>query len=198
MAKHASSASKIVALIVLIVIGTIFYNVSHLFLPRYRWVSVNFEEIAQKATARGMPTTADKLRTKFDVEFGYYPRGKKPDQDPNPWVLLKMTPAWHEFTGNDDDSEVGIARRAIIISDRTGEPLSGFALGSGQFKDRYFRAKAWRFPPGSLGKSSDRPIILVEAMELEKFDIGAAEVINAALRDPTQWTPDDDGYEPEE
>lgn len=192
MAKHASSTSKIMTLLVLCLLGGVFWHFAPLFLPRYRWTDVKFEEIAKQASARGLPTSAAKLQTQFDIEFGYDPRS--PD-DPAPWILLAMTPPWHEFTGNPDDEEVGIKKRAFIVSDRTGKPITGYLLGSGQYKDRFFRAKAWRFPPGSLGHPDGRPVVLFEAMTLEKFDIGQAQVTSNALRDPNQWQDDEDGFE---
>lgn len=193
MAKHASSTSKIVTLIVLCIFGLVFWYAAPFFLPRYRWTEVKFDELAKQATAKGFPTTAAKLETQFAVEFGYVPRGPG---DPRPWVLFKMTPAWHEFTGNPDDDEVGVMKRCAIISDRTGVSITGYLLGSGQFKDRYFRAKAWRLPPGSLKFPEERPVVLFEAMTLEKFEIGEADVLSAASRNPKAWQPDDDGYEP--
>jgi hypothetical protein len=193
MAKHASSTSKIVTLIVLCLLGWGFWNVSPLFLPRYRWTKVKFEDIARESTAKGMPTTAAKLSTQFDIRFAYNPRG---NGDPAPWILLSMSPKWSDFMGNPDLDEEGVMKRCHIVSDRTGEPITGYLLGSGQYKDFFFKAKAWRFPPGSLGHADERPVVLFEAMSLEKFDIGEAQVYSNALRDPHQWQPDDDGWEP--
>lgn len=193
MAKHASSTSKIVTLIVLILLGWVFWHFAPFFLPRYRWTNVRFDEIAKQATAKGFPTTAAQLETQFEIEFGYAPRG--PD-DPRPWVLFKMTPAWHEFTGNPDDDETGVMKRCAIISDRTGAPITGYLLGSGQYYDKFFRAKAWRLPPGSLGFPDVRPVVLFEAMSLEKLDFTESQVLSNAMRDPGQWQPDEDDYEP--
>ena len=193
MAKHASSASKIVTLLVVILLGWIFWHFAPMFLPRYRWVHVRTDQIAKEATARGLPTTVAKLETQFDIVFGYMPRGK---DDPRPWVLFRMNQPWHEFTGNPDDDETTLMKRCAIISDRTGEGISGYLLGSGQYKDRFYKAKAWRFPPGSLGFPEIRPVVMFEAMTLEKCDIGEAEVLSAASRDGRQWQPDDDEYEP--
>ena len=193
MAKHASSTSKIVTLIVLVIFSLVFWHAAPFFLPRYRWSEVRFDEVAKQAATRGFVTTAAKLETQFAVEFCYAPRGAG---DPRPWVLLKMTPAWHEFTANPDDDETGVLKRCAIISDRTGESITGFLLGSGQDKDKFFRAKAWRLPPGSLKFPEERPVIIFEAMTLEKFEIGESQVMSHAMRDPGQWQPDDDGYEP--
>ena len=49
MAKHASSASKIVTLLVLILLGWIFWHFAPMFLPRYRWVNVRTDVIAKEA-----------------------------------------------------------------------------------------------------------------------------------------------------
>ena len=56
MAKHASSASKIVTLLVLILLGWVFWVFSPMFLPRYRWVHVRTDEIAKDATAPAIST----------------------------------------------------------------------------------------------------------------------------------------------
>jgi hypothetical protein len=194
MAKHSSSTSKVVTLIVLTVLGMVFWQVAPLFLPRFRWTHVDFDEIAKQASAKGTPLTAAQAATQFDIEFCYLPRAK--EGDPRPWVLLKMTPPWHQFTGDDDNNEEGRMVRCTIISDRTGEPPGGYLLGSEQYKDRFFKAKAWRFPPGTFNMDKERPIILVDMMSLEKFDIGQAQVISVQLRDPRIWEPDDDGFEP--
>jgi len=193
MAKHASSASKIVTLLVVILLGWVFWHFSPLFLPRYRWVHVRTDVIAKEATARGFPSTMAQLDTKFDIVFGYMPRGT---DDPRPWVLYSMTPAWHEFTQNPDDDETTLMKRCAIISDRTGQPITGYLLGSGQYKDKFFRAKAWRFPPGSLGFPEIRPVVMFDAMTLEKCGIGEAEVLHSDSRDERKWQPDEDEYEP--
>ena len=193
MAKHASSASKIVTLLVLILLGWIFWHFAPMFLPRYRWVNVRTDVIAKEATAKGRPTTMAQLDKQFDVVFGYDSRGK---DDPRPFILFSMTPAWHEFTGNPDDDETGVMKRCYIISDRTGAGITGYLLGSMQYKDKFFKAKAWRFPPGSLGFPDDRPVVMFEHMTLEKLEIGEAQVMSNAMRDSRQWLPDDDEYEP--
>jgi len=198
MAKHASSTSAVVTLIVLGVIGVIFWKVSPIFLPRYRWTHVDFAAIAKNASAKGTPTTEERLRTEFDIEFGYYPRGKNKANDPRPWVLLKMSPAWHTFTGNDADTEEGVIKRCVFISDRTGQPLGEEQINAGQAKDRFFRGKAWRLPPGSLGLDSEHPIILVEMMEMQRMTIMEADVLSESLRNPKLWEAEDDGYDPNE
>lgn len=193
MARSQSSASKIIILLLLVVLGAIAYALAPMFLPVYRWMNVDFAKIAREATARGMPTSAALVGKQFEVEFAYVERGPT---DPRPWVLLSMNPTWAEATGDAEQDEAGLARRCIVIGDRTGKPVSSFLLGSHNFKDRFFKAKAWRLPPGSLGLDKERPIILFDAMTLEKMEIGRAEQINYQLKNQDIWTPDDDGYTP--
>lgn len=192
MARPQSSASKIIILLLLAVLGAIAYALAPMFLPVYRWMNVDFAKIAREATARGIPTSAALVAKPFEVEFAYVERG--PD-DPRPWVLLSMNPTWAEATGDVED-EAGLALRCTVIGDRTGKPISGFLLGSHNYKDRFFKAKVWRLPPGSLGLDKERPIILFDAMTLEKMDIGRAEELNYQLKNHLVWTQDEDGYTP--
>lgn len=193
MPKHTKSTSKWFTLVVLLIIGGVGWYYSPMFLPRYRWSEVKFNEIAQDAATRGIKTDMKKLETQFDIEFGLLKRGSN---DPRPWVLFRMNPQWHEFTMNPDDDETGLMKRCYIISDRTGQPVPEYLLGSGQYKDRFYGAKAWRLPPGSLGFPDDgHPVILYEASTLEKFEIGRAQVLSNASRDVREWEEDDDGYE---
>ena len=191
MAKAQNSGSTIVALFIVVVLGVVAWFISPMFLPIYRWQHVDFSRIAAEATKRGIPTTTALAASEFDVEFAYSPRGPG---DPRPWVLLAMTPTWAEATGDDSNDEVGKAVRCNVIGERTGLSVSEFLLGSNHYKDRFFQAKAWRLPPGSMGLDPERPTVLFKGGSLEKMDYGKAESLNFALRDPKVWEPDDDGW----
>lgn len=192
MATAKSSSGGIVSLLVLVVLGAVAWFIAPMFLPVFRWQNVDFAKIASDATRRGFPTTAAVVSTEFDVEFAYLPRGAT---DPHPWVLLGMSPTWADATGDESNDEAGIAVRCNVIGDRTGKPVSDFLLGSNHYKDRFYQAKAWRLPPGSLpGFSGERPILLFKGGTLEKMEYTKAEVLHFALRDPTAWEHDDDGW----
>jgi hypothetical protein len=194
MAKAKTSASGIITLFVLALLGAVAWFVAPMFLPVYRWQHVDFARIAADASRRGIPTTIAQVSTEFDVEFAYQPRGTG---DPRPWVLLAMTPSWADATGDDANDESGKAVRCTVIGERTGKTVSDFLLGSNHYKDRFFQAKAWRLPPGSLpGMDAQRPIILFKGGTLEKMEYGKAETLQFALRDPRLWEPDDDEWTP--
>jgi len=193
MAKSQSSSSKIITLFILVVFGAVGWFIAPMFLPMYRWLHVDFSKIAADATKRGVPTTTAQVSTVYDIEFAHVSRGPN---DPRPWVLLKMTPPWSEVTGDPADDEEGKAIRCTVIGERSGLTVSDFMLGSNNFKDRFFQAKAWRLPPGSLGLDQERPILLFQGMSLEKMEHGKAESLNWALKDSKSWEPDDDGWAP--
>ncbi len=195
-ARPQSSTSRILTIFMLVAFGALVWFLAPFALPVYRWVHVDFADISAKANANGYKVTLDQVSKKYKVEFGYLPRGKG---DPRPWVLLKMTPDYYSVVPDDDFSvdEEGLLLRATIISDRNGEQPSEFLRGAGQSKDRYFRAEAWRFPPKSLGlNTGERPVILYDAMSLEKLTIGQAMYQQGLVDNPTLTIPDDDGWVP--
>lgn len=194
MAKAKTSASGIITLFLFALFGVGAWFISPMFLPVYRWRNVEFATIAAEATRRGTPTTTALVSTEFDVEFTYASRGPG---DPHPWLLLAMTPTWAEATDDEANDESGRAIRCNVIGERTGESVSQFLLGSNHYKDRFYRARAWRLPPGALpGFGSERPIILFKGGTLEKLEYTRAEVLHFALRDPKIWELDDDGWAP--
>jgi|GEM_PF-3886884 len=195
-ARPQSSTSRILTVFMLVGFGALVWFVAPFFLPVYRWIHVDFADVSAKANANGYKVTAGQVGEKYKVEFGYLPRGKG---DPRPFVLLKMTPEYYSIIPDDDFSvdEEGLLLRATIINDRTGEPPSAFMLGTGQFKDRYFRAEAWRFPPKSLGLSTgERPVILYDTMTIEHMSLGEAQYQQSLVDNPGVTIPDDDGWEP--
>lgn len=186
------------SIFVLVVIGTIAWFLAPWFLPVYRWLHVDFEKIAAQAKTNGYHVTTEQVSTIYKVEFAYLPRHKT---DPRPFVLLKMDPPYYDIVPDDDWSvdEDGLLLRCTVINDREGKPPSEFYYGSGQFKDRYFKAEAWRLPPKSLGLSTgDRPVILYNAMTLEKLSIGEAQGRQGRVDDPRLSIPDEDGWAPPE
>jgi hypothetical protein len=206
MAKNPeSSTSRILTVFFLVIFGAILWFAAPIIFPMYRWTKVDFAAEAKKATANGYPLTEAQLRTKYKIEFAYWPRG---DNDPHPYLLLKSSPSYFDVVPDDDWSvdEAGVLMRCTIIGDRTGTPMSGIHLGSNQWKDRFFKAEAWRFPPKALGQKSpgdlvdERPIFLYEEMTLDKYSIAAADVANTMVRDNQRTNlRDDDGWEaPEE
>lgn len=196
--RPQSSTSRIMTLFFLALFAAILWFGAPFVLPMYRWLHVDFAKEAQKAVANGYKVTEAQLRTKYKIEFSYQPRG---DGDPRPFVLLKMTPDYYSVVPEDDWSfdEENLLLRCSIINDKTGEPPSKFHYVSNNYKDRFFVAEAWRFPPKALGKTTgDRPLFLYDSMTFDKMSIGDAQIREEQIKNATIWTPDDDGWKPPE
>ena len=186
----SKTGSRLASLVVLLVMGAILYAVSPLFLPRWRWENIepNWQSLA---TAAKLPVT--KLQSQYDIVVRYKPRG---DKDPVPWQVITCTPAV------DPENDVEFQRvRVTLISDRTGEPPSSLRLGSLNYRDIFFKGKAWRFPPGTLpatfGFNRARPVFVYEAMTFDKLDSSEAFRMDGEMKE-AKWTDDDseieDGY----
>jgi len=129
--------------------------------------------------ARRLGTTEAALQQPVTVVFRHAPRG---EGDPLPWQLVTTDPAREE--------EQHLLIRAVIISDRNGEPVGALNLGSGNFRDRHFTAKAWRFPAGTFpGLNRKRPVVVFDAASLEKLDTNKAMYWDSELR--SGWDNDD-------
>lgn len=186
----SKTGARLASLVVLAVIGAVVYAVSPLFLPRWRWENID-PHWERLATAAKLPVA--KLQTQYDIVVRYKPRG---DKDPVPWQIITCTPAV------DPENEVEFQRvRVTLISDRTGEPPSALRLGSLNYRDIFFKGKAWRFPPGtlpaSMGFNRVRPVFLYEASTFDKLDSNEAFRMDGEMKEP-KWTDDDaeieDGY----
>jgi len=184
----SKGGGRIAAVVVLLPLLAGAYYMAPLLLPVWRWENIRWEE-----QARALGVSEEKLRQPYDIVFRHSERGPG---DPLPWQLLEMTPAWEG--GEEPEAEVAV--RATIVSDRSGNPVSSLSLGSGHYKDRYFKAKAWRFKPGSFGFNPHRPVIVFDAMSLEKAGISECgryeEIVGTQQAPKWHFTDDDveDGY----
>jgi hypothetical protein len=190
MAASNTVASRLAVLVVLAPFVVVMWFAAPYFLPVWRWQNVDFEALA-RTTGIGKGD----LERQYEVVFRHSERGP---QDPVAWQLLEMKPMWK------DGEEDKMAVRATIVSDRTGEPISALSLGSGSYKDRYFKAQAWRVYPGGLGVPPHRPVIIFEHQTMTKVSIGEAmgwEDGVGSQKSP-KWPNDDDavedGYTPPE
>jgi hypothetical protein len=188
----SKTGARLASLAVLLVLGAIVYAFSPLFLPRWRWENLdpNWDKLALAAK---LP--AAKLQSQYDIVVRYKPRG---DQDPVPWQVITCSPAV------DPENEVEFQRvRVTLVSDRTGEPPSALRLGSLNYRDIFFKGKAWRFPPGSLpaimGFNRARPVFVYDASTFDKLDSNEAFRMDGEMKE-SKWTDDDseivDGYRP--
>jgi hypothetical protein len=177
-----TSSSKIVSLILVVFALIVCWWLSPIFLPIWRWQNLKFPELAAQ-----LNIDETQLRTQFDIKFRYHPRGS---DDPLPWQLLVMSPAW-DTIGTDHENEESLAVRCTLMNDHTGTPPSKMWVGN-TFKDRYFSAKAWRLPPGTFDCNGKRPVLVYDANTLEKLSFTDANAYETHLSSLGTWDNDDE------
>ena len=183
MAASNTVASRLAVLVVLTPFLVALWFAAPYVLPMWRWQHMDLEALAKTS---GTPLAT--LEQRYLVVFRHSERGPN---DPLSWQLLEMKPEWK------DGEEDKLAVRATIVSDRSGEPISAMSLGSGSYKDRYFKAEAWRLPPGAFGFNKHRPVIVFDHQTLEKLGISPAmswEDTVGSQHSP-KWPNDDDAVE---
>ncbi len=190
MAAGTSKSVSFIAIICILIpclIGAWFAAPN--FLPMFWWTKVDLPAIA---SANSIPLAT--LSTQFDIEVRYNPRG---EGDPVPWQIITMKPAWNTLYPKAEDEELALIR-CTFISQNDGEPPSTTFINS-TFKDRYFKAKAVRLPPGTLGFNAKRPVVIYERMALEKMSIGEAMRSQDTVikwDNDDEWQGRDDGWSP--
>lgn len=190
MAASNTFASRLAILVVFTPLAIGAWYAAPYFLPVWRWQNMTEEKLAQLGGK-----SAEVLAKQYHIVFRCSERGPG---DPVPWQLIEMKPAW------DDGAEEQMLIRATIVSDRSGEPIGALSMGSGSYKDRYFQAQAWRFPPGSFGFNKHRPVVVFEHDTMTKLDIGRAMSFEEQVgpQKSPKWPHDDDavedGYTPPE
>jgi hypothetical protein len=188
MAKPSSP--KYVVFIFIGIALVVSWFIAPMFLPMWKWQNVDFHKIA---TERNLDESV--LKTEFDATVRFNPRALG---DPIPWQIVRMSPEWGSVADANED-EAGLLVRCSLIGDRTGEPPGGLWVGN-TARDRYFRMKVWRFPPGMFGLNDKRPVLLYQAMTLEKLSIGEAQGLDLELRvvvNDDFWDGRDDGWSKE-
>jgi len=195
MATEASSKfrARIMLVLFLAIFGAIAWMVAPLFVPIYRWTEVDFQKIAEQHEI-----AVDRLEAKRQVTLRYQPRGS---DDPLPWQMLvrevSETPDWVVDERGEKVNEYKTLVRVDLISDRSGEQPSSLTPRNLP-QDRYYRAEAWRLPPGSLGRDHPRPVLLYDAATWEQMNISDAKVLHENLQDSLRkggeddWISDDD------
>lgn len=187
MATPSKNGSRLALIAVLIPLGFLLYYISPLVMPRWRWEHMDnkWEELASSTK---LPQT--KLKQVYDVVVRYKPRG---DKDPLPWQVLTSTPLYDP----QNDEEFHIVR-VTLISDHTGDPPSSFLIGSGNYRDVFFKGKAWRFPPGTFGFNKFRPVVVYDGWNFDKLESTEAYRWDGEMKETTKWVNDDtdieDGY----
>ncbi len=158
------------------------------FLPMYWWTKVDLNAIARSS---GIPRS--QLETLFDLRVRYEPRG---EGDPLPWQIINMTPAWVSVYPN-AESEEALLVRCTLLSQNDGQPPSTTFINS-TYKDRYFKVKGYRLPPGTNGSNAKHPVVIYERMSLETMGITDADSTRTMVKmweSEDLWQDRDDGWE---
>jgi hypothetical protein len=177
----------IATLAVMVPILVAMWFAAPMFLPMFLWTKVDLKAIAASS---GLSETS--LGTKFALKVRYNPRG---EGDPLPWQIMESTPPFSDVYPQAED-EFQILVRCTFVSANDGQPPST-AFINNTFKDRYFKAKALRLPPGTLGFNAKRPVVVYDRMDLEKMDISSADGYQRTVsgwENDDIWPERDDGW----
>lgn len=182
-----STSSKMATLVVIIPLLILAWFLAPMALPVFRWRHMQPEKLSK---ATGVPVK--ELFTEYKVEVRYNPRG---EGDPCGWQIVRMNPPWESVNDKRDDEDLKLVR-CTFISERDGKPPSKLWLGSGGaagYKDRYWKAVVWRFPPGTFGMNKHRPVVVYRGDTLDKMEVGHAESLDFEINSPSaaKWENDD-------
>ena len=154
------------------------YFISPMFLPRWRWENMAWDTLAQKTGK-----SAASLQKTYQVVVRYAPRT---DTDPTPWQVLTSDPLYDPQ--NDEPNHIV---RVTLISDRTGEPPSKLRLGSGNYRDVFFKGPVWRLPPGTFGFNKFHPVVVFDGYGFDKLESNEAYRWDGEMKETVKWTSDD-------
>ena len=183
MSTPTKFGSRMAVLGVLIPALILAYFISPLFLPRWRWE--NMRDMQALSVQLKQPKA--KLEQTYEVVMRYNPRA---EGDPVPWQIMQSTPLYDP----ENDEGLHMMVRVSLISDRTGEPPSKLRLGSGNYRDCYFKGTVWRFPPGAfaaLGFNKFRPVVVFDAANFDKCESREAMTWDGESKETQTWTNDD-------
>lgn len=186
MTEASKTLSRLVTIGIFIAFLIAAWFVAPIILPTWRWTNLTESGFTELAGKHKVPVA--KLRTVVTMQVRYNPRG---DGDPSPWQIITSDPAWKTLDPENNMDEQNLLVRCTLLSDRTGEPPGTMFIG-GTYKDRYYKAKGWRLPPGAFRYNAKRPVVVVDMFEFDKLDIGASQVWENDLRS-APWENDDSG-----
>ncbi len=190
-----TSTSKVATIVVLIPILIAVWFALPWFTPMWRWQNVDVEAIARDHEKQGY--TKESLAKEFTWIVWYNPRGGRGSKDPCPYQIHSSTPSWKSVYPDSVD-EHQLMVRISLMSERDGEPISKVWIGATP-DEAFFTIKGWRFPPGSFGKPTGRPVVVYQGFSLEKVEIGKGMTM---VPEGRQWDNDDlwpersDGFTP--
>jgi hypothetical protein len=162
-----TSVSKIATLMVMIPIGLLAWFAAPFVLPVYRWQYVDFPALAKK-----YDIAESELRQEFSMVVYYHPRTGVTN-DPSPWQIVESNPSWKSINPNNIDEMLPtpLLVRCTLVSDKDGEPISKLWIHNNE-SERFFKIRAWRLPPGALGKNAKRPVVLYSSFETADINYG--------------------------
>lgn len=164
-------SSKVAAIVVLAPLLVVAWFAAPLVLPIWRWRHLDLPKLSADTHV-----PIRELAQEYDVLMRYHPR--KVEGDPCPWQIISSDPTWLSVDDQHADED-HLLVRCTFISECDGKPPSKLFLGSGSYKDRYWRAKALRLPPGSYGFNKKRPVVVYRRGTLEKCDFTQSQVLEA-------------------
>jgi hypothetical protein len=156
------------------------------FLPMFRWLHVDLKEIARTTN---VPEA--QLAIEYTMQVRYNPRG---EGDPLPWQILSCNPTYP--IANPDEDETNVLVRCNLLSGNDGTPPGTMTINN-TFKDRYYNAKALRLPPGTLGRTNKRPVVVYNALDFTRMDITGADTAQRTVNtweNDNDWPERDDGW----
>ncbi len=196
--KRKDPRSWFLALLLVIVVVVAWFMAPY-FLPVYAWLHLDWNTLA---TETGIPL--EQLQEERDFVFRYAPRG---ENDPTPWQLIShrhgsVTPDWMTDEHGTLIDEYQTLIRVHIVSDGHGDSPSTMWINAGITSNIYWEARGWRLPPGSLGRSGPRGVVLIRQSSWRRCNYSQALFYDGTIRRGLRrsedlergWISDDDPY----
>ena len=189
MADRSSSSVYYTWIFLGLLALVILWYVVPLFSPVWLWWQVDRDPMTW---AKVHDTTVEQIQKEYKGTVVYRPHGK---DDPIPWQLVTSTPVYE----TKDIIEYDVLVRAHLLNGGTGNPPGTLMLSStlkGRFYDITFR----RFPPGSFGCNSPRPVLVYDPISMSVKAIGEGKglerILDKVEEDHWIWPERDDGWKP--
>ncbi|MFW5829098.1 MAG: hypothetical protein ACOCXA_02450 [Planctomycetota bacterium] len=173
----------------ILLLGVLAWLLVPLFSPVWLWWHVDRDP---QAFARAMDVPVEQITKEYVGTVVYRPRA---EGDPIPWQLVDSQPMYE----TDKIQEWDVLVRAHLISGGDGEPPGLLMLGS-TTKARFYKLRFRRFPPGSFGFESPRPVLVYDPMSMEVQPIGIGKSMESMLKEYDEdhwiWPERDDAWQP--
>ena len=196
--KRKDPRSWLLALLLVAVIVVAWFMAPY-FLPVYAWLHIDWPSMAQE-----LDIPLEQLQDERDFVFRYAPRG---DNDPIPWQLISVrhgsvTPDWMTDDHGRLIDEFQTLIRVHLVSDGHGKSPSAMWINAGIATNIYWQARGWRLPPGALGRSGPRGVILFQQNTWRRCDNNQSIYYHSTIRQGLRrgidhergWITDDDPH----